>query len=120
MNAKPISPDHAKYTVRRSETERRGIVDNIPATGDQGMKLLAQPVDYDQRADLHSLSSMISVPMETGRFLPLAVGITVAVKEVHQGGLIHKDIKPDNILGHETSDVQLTGVAIASRLPRER
>src|SRR5260370_7223891 len=120
MNAKPISPDHAKYTVRRSETERRGIVDNIPATGDQGMKLLAQPVDYDQRADLHSLSSMISVPMETGRFLPLAVGITVAVKEVHQGALIHKEIKPNNILVLATHDLQLTASPIASLLPPER
>src|SRR5260370_31549214 len=97
MNAQPNSPEHPKDTVRRSETERRGIVDNIPATADQGMKLLAQPVDYDQRADLHSLRSMISVPMETGRFLPPAVGITAAVKEFHQAGLIHKHINPHNI-----------------------
>ncbi len=76
--------------------------------------------DYDQRADLHSLSGMIGVPMEIGRFLPLAVAITTAVKGVHQGGLIHKDIKPDNILVSETGDVQLTGFDIASRLPRER
>lgn len=83
------------------------------------MKLSPQPDDNDQRADLHPLNSMNGVPRETGRFLPVAVAITAAVKEVHQGGLIHKDLKPDNILVSETGEVQLTGFDIASRLPRE-
>jgi serine/threonine protein kinase len=84
------------------------------------MKLSSQPDDHDQRGDLHSLNSMIGAPMEIGRFLPLAVAITGAVKGVHQGGQIHKDIKPPNILVSETGEVQLTGFDIASRLPRER
>jgi PAS domain S-box-containing protein len=63
---------------------------------------------------------MIGVPMEIGRFLPIAVAITVAVKEVHKSGLVHKDIKPDNILVSRIGDLQLTGFDIASRLPRER
>jgi hypothetical protein len=54
------------------------------------MKLSAQPDDYDQRADLHLLNRMIGIPMEIGRFLPQAVGITAAVKEVHQGGLCYE------------------------------
>src|SRR5260370_8693125 len=58
--------------------------------------------------------------MEIERILPLSVAIITAVKGVHQGGLIHKDIKPDNILVSRTGDLQLTGFDIASRLPRER
>src|SRR5260370_8219468 len=58
--------------------------------------------------------------IEIGRFLPVGVAIAGAVKEGPQRGLIHKDIKPDNILVSETGDVQLTGFDIASRLPRER
>src|SRR5260370_33663607 len=105
MNPQPNSPEHPEETARRSETEHRGIVDNIPATADQSPKLSARSDDYDQRADLHSLSNMIGVPMEIGRFLPLAVAITAALKEVHQSGLIHKDIKPDNILVSKTAEV---------------
>src|SRR6266853_1493921 len=84
------------------------------------MNLSSQPDDCYRRAEFHSLNSKIGAPMETGRFLPLAVAIAAAVKGVHQSGLIHKDIKPDNILVSETGEVQLTGFDIASRLPRER
>jgi serine/threonine protein kinase len=121
MNSQPNQSEHApEPTARRSETEHRGIIDSIPAMGDQGMKMSSQPEDYYRRAEFHSLKSMIGAPMEIGRFLPLAVAITAAVKQVHQGGRVHKDIKPDNILVSETGDVQLTGFDIASRLPRER
>src|SRR5258708_12031636 len=59
--------------------------------------------------------------MEIGRFLRLAVGIATAVGKVHQRGLIHKDIKPANILVDSASgSAWLTGFGIASRLPRER
>src|SRR5579864_6468320 len=119
MNSQPNRTEHApEPTPRNNETERRGIIDSIPATADLDQNPSSQP--NDQRPDFHSLNSMIGVPMEIGRFLPLAVAITGAVKEVHQGGLIHKDIKPDNILVSETGEVHLTGFDIATRLPRER
>src|SRR5580700_7213351 len=119
MNSQPNRTEHApEPTARPSETERRGIIGSISAMADHGSKLSSQ--SSDPRADLHSLNSIMRVPMDIGRFLPLAVAITVALKEVHQSGLIHKDIKPDNILVSETGDVQLTGFDIASRLPRER
>ena len=37
-------------------------------------------------------------PMEAGRFLRLAIGIAAAIGKAHQRGLIHKDLKPANIL----------------------
>ncbi|MBR0799980.1 AAA family ATPase [Bradyrhizobium jicamae] len=73
--------------------------------------------------DLRSepLVRLLGSPLEMERFLTLAIGIAATVGKVHQRGLIHKDIKPANIVvdcadGH----VRLTGFGIASRLSRER
>jgi PAS domain S-box-containing protein len=67
------------------------------------------------------LDKLLGSPMEVGRFLNLAIGITAAVGKLHQRGLVHKDIKPANILANVTAGaVWLTGFGIASRLARER
>jgi PAS domain S-box-containing protein len=67
------------------------------------------------------LSWLVGAPIELGRFLPLAIKIAAAVSRVHQRGLVHKDIKPANILVNRTSgEVRLTGFGIASRRQRER
>ena len=59
--------------------------------------------------------------METGRFLRLAIGIASALGKTHQRGLVHKDIKPTNILTNCTDGrTRLIGFGIASRFPRER
>src|ERR1700722_6226273 len=67
------------------------------------------------------LLKLLGQPWEIASFLRLAIGIATAVGQVHQRGLIHKDIKPANILVNAvTGAVWLTGFGIASRLPRER
>jgi serine/threonine protein kinase len=67
------------------------------------------------------LDRLLGVPMEVGRFMRLGIGIAAALGKLHQRGLVHKDIKPLNILvNHATGDARLTGFGIASRLPRER
>src|SRR6516164_1917513 len=67
------------------------------------------------------LDRLIGGPMEVGRFLRLAIAVTSALGKLHQRGLVHKDIKPANILANSAMDhVWLTGFGIASRLPRER
>ena len=67
------------------------------------------------------LDRLVGQPLELTRFLRLAIGLSAALGKLHQRGLIHKDIKPANILvDSATGDVWLTGFGIASRLPRER
>jgi PAS domain S-box-containing protein len=64
---------------------------------------------------------LLGRPMEMGRFLHVAIGLSVALRHLHECGLIHKDIKPANVLvNSETGQVWLMGFGIASRLPRER
>src|SRR5262245_21657332 len=67
------------------------------------------------------LSWLVGAPMEIGRFLRLAIQIAAALSKVHQRGLLHKDIKPANILVNRADgSVRLTGFGFASRRPRER
>lgn len=67
------------------------------------------------------LSQLLGTPMEVEGFLRLAIGISSTVGKMHQRGLVHKDIKPANILvNNRDGEVQLTGFGIASRVARER
>jgi serine/threonine protein kinase len=67
------------------------------------------------------LDRLLGSPMEIGEFLRLAIALSVALGRLHGRGLIHKDIKPTNIIVNSTTgQVWLTGFGIASRLPRER
>jgi predicted ATPase/transcriptional regulator with GAF, ATPase, and Fis domain len=59
-------------------------------------------------------------PLDLSRFLRVAIGLTKALGQVHQQGLIHKDIKPTNVLVDDAGTVWLTGFGIASQLPHER
>jgi PAS domain S-box-containing protein len=68
-----------------------------------------------------SLERLLAGPMEVGLFLRLAVALSTVLGRLHERGLVHKDIKPANILVRPaTGQVWLTGFGIASRLARER
>jgi PAS domain S-box-containing protein len=67
------------------------------------------------------LGELLGTPMEMGDFLRIAVSVAAALGKMHERGLIHKDIKPTNILVNILSgEIRLTGFGIASRLPQER
>jgi serine/threonine protein kinase len=67
------------------------------------------------------LDRFVGQPMELGRFLRLAINLAAGLGKLHHRGLIHKDIKPANILVEPANNkVWFTGFGIASRLPRER
>jgi serine/threonine protein kinase len=64
---------------------------------------------------------LLGRPLDVSHFLRIAIPLAGALRHVHERGLIHKDIKPANILVDTASGgVWLTGFGIASRLPRER
>ena len=67
------------------------------------------------------LERVLGQPMEPSQFLCIAIGIAVALKNVHARGIIHRNVKPGNILAESTTgQAWLTGFGIASPLPRER
>ena len=59
-------------------------------------------------------------PLDLARVLGLAINLATALGHAHQRGLIHKDVKPENVLVDDAGHIWLTGFGIASRLPRER
>ena len=68
-----------------------------------------------------TLDQLLSGPMDMTQFLRLAVGLTTALSGLHEKELIHKDVKPANVLVNPaTGQARLMGFGIASRLPRER
>ena len=68
-----------------------------------------------------SLDRLIARRMEVGSSLRIAVALSAAIVRLHERGIVHKDIKPANILVNPSGDrVWLMGFGVASRLPRER
>jgi serine/threonine protein kinase len=67
------------------------------------------------------LVRLLGRPWEVRPLLRIAISLAVALGRLHARGLIHKDVKPGNILVNPaTGEVWLTGFGLASRLPRER
>jgi serine/threonine protein kinase len=67
-----------------------------------------------------TLDGFLSSPMEMTQFLGFAVGLAAALNGLHERKLIHKDVKPADILVNSaTGQVRLMGFGIATRLRRE-
>ena len=80
-----------------------------------------QPVLVLKDNEGEPLQRLVRTRMEVQSFLHLAISLSVAIGRLHDRGLIHKDIKPANILANLASgQVWLTGFGIATRLSRER
>ena len=67
------------------------------------------------------LERLLGHPMEPSQFLRIAIGTAVALGSLHARGIIHRNVKPGNILvDSATGHVWLTGFGIACPFPRER
>ncbi|MEG4940393.1 ATP-binding sensor histidine kinase [Microcoleus sp. F4-D5] len=58
--------------------------------------------------------------LELQQFLQIGIKLAETIGQLHENQIIHKDIKPSNIIVNiETGDVKIADFAIASLLPRE-
>jgi serine/threonine protein kinase len=119
----PLSKEPAQGTLRRLENEYEFRAKLDPAWAVLPLALLR---DKERTMlvleDLggEPLDRILEGPLELARLLRLAIGLAAALGRLHEHGLIHKDIKPANVIVDRTSDkVWLTGFGIASGLPRE-
>ncbi len=67
-----------------------------------------------------TLDQLISRNMEIEQLLRIAIGLASALSNLHKIGLIHKDVKPANVMVDPSGHIRLMGFGIASSLPRER
>jgi PAS domain S-box-containing protein len=120
----PIGEHSARESLKRLEHER-------DLKAELNADWAVRPVDlsrHDGRMALvledpggEPLDQLLGHPMDVMQFLRIAIPLAAAIGQVHIRGLIHKNLKPANILVDVASGgVWLTGFGIASRLPRER
>jgi predicted ATPase/signal transduction histidine kinase/CheY-like chemotaxis protein len=120
----PVADPCGPATLRRLEHEYAVRAELDPAWAVRPLALSQS----DERTMLlledcggEPLTCRLGRPLELKHFLQLAIDISTALGHVHAKGLIHKDVKPANVLVHaESGRVWLTGFGIASELPRER
>jgi len=120
----PTSTRPALGTLRKLEHEYslRGELDSAWAVRPlalseqhgQTMLVLEDP-------GCETLDRFLPGPMEMTRLLRFAIGLATALSGLHKSELIHKDVKPANVLvDPATGQVRLTGFGIGTRLSRER
>jgi predicted ATPase/nitrogen-specific signal transduction histidine kinase len=63
------------------------------------------------------LDRLLNGPLDVSEFMTIAIQLADVLQRVHERGLIHRDVKPANVLvDRATRGVKLTGFGIASRL----
>src|SRR5579863_7906520 len=96
----------------------------LALTSDEGRTILVladpggEPLDHVLEREIVEQNK--EQPLDLARLLRLAINLAAALGHAHRRGLIHKDVKPGNILVNASGHVWLTGFGVASLLPRER
>ncbi|MEG4080345.1 serine/threonine-protein kinase PknK, partial [Microcoleus sp. Pol8_D6] len=74
----------------------------------------------DRLSSNSEVSSPHTSPLPLDEFMPIAIQIVQTIEGLYHNRIIHKDIKPQNIIIHpKTKEVKLIDFSISSLLPRE-
>ncbi len=132
-----LSPDHEHFLLKAPVSSRppaaavAELEHEYKTAHDLDSAFAVKPVKIERHAgtvaliledfDCHPLAGDLTAPLDLDRFFRIAIGITGALAALHRRGVVHKDIKPENIfLGSNSSaEVKLTGFGAASRASRE-
>jgi PAS domain S-box-containing protein len=120
----PIADHPAPASLRRMQEEYSLRSELDPAYVIRALALIqarGHPMLVLEDPGGTPLDLLLDGPMDTARFLRLAIHIVAALGHVHSRRVVHKDVKPANILVNTARDqARLMGLGIASRVPRER
>ena len=120
----PLSKQPAQATLRRLEHEYGLRAKLDPAWAVLPLALVREKgrtVLVLQDPGGEPLDLLLKRPLDVTECLRISIGLADALGRLHERGIIHRDVKPANIMVDTTSSkVWLTGFGIASDLPRER
>ncbi|WP_437893555.1 AAA family ATPase [Sorangium sp. So ce124] len=121
---KVLRSDHVSPRARerlRHEYEVARAIDTTAIVKPYALEMLGdQPALVLEDFGGVSLDRLLEGPMPLERFFPVAVRLVEALAGLHRHGVVHKDIKPQNLLlNPATGEVKITDLGIASRIPRE-
>ncbi len=110
-----IAQLHHEYEITQN-LKLGGVIEPLSLEMSRNLPLLILP-------DTGGVSLKIFLkqqPLDVETFLHLGIQLAQILGEVHQNRIIHKDIKPSNIIIHPQSlEVKIIDFAIASQLSRE-
>jgi len=112
--------------VYRLETHQNHLVLILEDIGGISLKKWISPRENQRQiAELETDNNSVAIatnrPLSLADFLNAAVPLTKALVFLHQNQIIHKDIKPHNIIiNPETKQVKIADFSIASRLRKEQ
>ncbi len=119
----PVSSAPAPDTVARLEHAYALRNELDPAWAARPLALLrhdGRPTLLIEDAGGEVLAGLVGRAWDVGPFLRVAIGLAAVLRRLHARGLVHKAIRPANLLVNvATGQVWLTGFGVASRLPRE-
>ncbi|WP_437635395.1 AAA family ATPase [Sorangium sp. So ce854] len=115
-HASPRAPERLRH-----EYEVARALDTTAIVTPYGLDMLGdQPALVLEDFGGVSLDRLQRGPMPLERFFPLAIRVVEALAGLHRHDVVHKDIKPQNVLlNPATGEVKITDLGIASRIPRE-
>jgi serine/threonine protein kinase len=120
----PVSEQLAQRILRRLEHEYALRTELKPAWAARPLALVrdkGRTILVLEDPGGEPLDQLLEQPLQLTRFLHIAIGLAAALGELHEQGIIHKDIKPPNVIVDPASSrVWLTGFGIATDLSRER
>ncbi len=106
---------HAYGIIKRIDSERVVKVHGVEEHGD-GLMLITE---YSAS---RALSMLLGTPgeLDVRAFLDAAISMAQALADIHRRGLVHGDVRPQNILVGEGGQVKLTGFGVDSIVTREK
>ncbi|WNG14775.1 AAA family ATPase [Cystobacter fuscus] len=113
MTPSPGASEHERYRREFAILQRLRDVRGVPRPYAHE-RIHERPVLLLEQVQGEPLSEATGQPMEVSRFLSLALSLVSTLAEVHGHDIIHKDIKPSNILLEPSGEARLIDFGAAT------